>query len=53
MVSDTTMHEEQKNNKRPIAEIEPEEVQQINKRGAHGETETETPRVETNEDTVM
>jgi hypothetical protein len=55
MVSDTTMHDEQNNNnKRPIAEIadtEPEEVQQSNKRGAHGETET--PRVETNEDTVM
>ena len=58
MVSDTTMHDEheQNNNKRPIAEIEPEQGQQRNKRGAHGETEhgeTETPRVETNEDTVM
>ena len=56
MFSDTTMHDEQNNNKRPIAEIEPEQGQQRNKRGAHGETEhgeTETPRVETNEDTVM
>jgi hypothetical protein len=42
MFSDTTMHDEQKNNKRPIAEIsdtEPEQGQQRNKRGAHGETE--------------
>jgi hypothetical protein len=56
MFSDTTMHDEQKNNKRPITEIEPEKVHQSNKRGAHGETEhgeTETPRAETNEDTVM
>jgi hypothetical protein len=72
MFSDTTMHDEQNNNnnsKRPIAEIsdtEPEEAQQSNKRGAHGETEhgetehgetehgeTETPRVETTNDTVM
>jgi hypothetical protein len=54
MFSDTTMHKEQNNNKRAIAEIsdtEPEQGQQSNKRGAHGETET--PRVETNEDTVM
>jgi hypothetical protein len=56
MLSDTTMHDEQNNNKRPIAEIadtEPEQVQQRNKRGAHGETETETPRVQTTEDMVM
>jgi hypothetical protein len=66
MFSDTTMQEDEQNNnnKRPIAEIadtEPEEAQQSNKRGAHGETEhgeTETPRVQTNEvqtseDTVM
>jgi hypothetical protein len=54
MFSDTMMHDEQSNNKRPIAEIadtEPEQVQQSNKRGAHGETET--PHVQTNEDTVM
>ena len=59
MFSDTTMHDEQSHNKRPIAEIsdtEPEEAQQSNKRGAHGETEhgeTETPLVETTKDTVM
>ena len=56
MFSDTTMHDEQNNsnNKRPIAEIadtEPDVVQQSNKRGAHGETET--LRVETTKDTVM
>jgi len=52
MSSDTTMHDEQNNNnKRPISDIEPEEVQQSNKRGAHGETETQ--RVETTKDTVM
>ena len=55
MFSDTTMHDEPNNyNKRPIAEIsdtEPEEAQQSNKRGAHGETET--PRVEKTEDTAM
>lgn len=54
MFSDTTMHDEQNNNnKRPIAEIsdtEPE-VHQSNKRGARGETET--PCVETTEDTAM
>jgi hypothetical protein len=59
MFSDTTMHDEQSHNKRPIAEIsdtEPEEAQQSNKRGAHGETEhgeTETPRIATTKDTVM
>ena len=58
MFFDTTMHDEQNNNnnnnKRPIAEIsdtDPEVVQQSNKRGARGETET--PRVDTTEDMVM
>jgi hypothetical protein len=59
MVSDTTMHDEQNNNKRPIAEIsdtKPEEVQQSNKRSARAETEhgeTETPRAETTDDTAV
>jgi hypothetical protein len=60
MFSDATMHDEQSNNKRPIAEIaeiadtEPEEAQQSNKRSAHGETETLwTLRVATTGDTVM
>jgi hypothetical protein len=61
MSSDATMmHNEQSNNKRPIVEIaeiadtEPEEAQQSNKRSAHGETETLwTLRVATTGDTVM